>query len=175
MTTRKRKTAAAVPARRKKASSKRSTSSRKKTTAAAVVKPPKLGIVNHPCSVVSVYGPFGNRTLVDMPTDWVEIIFKEIGRPPSPSRVIDAVSLEMEKLRKVDAELADSALAATALALAFELDHPGNSATSKSMCARALNETMDKIRALAPPADEKDGVDELSQAREKRRAAVVNA
>jgi hypothetical protein len=62
-------------------------------------------------------------------------------------------------------ELAESSLAATALALAFELDHPGNSATSKSMCARALNETMAKIRELAPPADEQDGVDELVDAR----------
>lgn len=67
-------------------------------------------------------------------------------------------------------DLGTSALAATALVLARELDNPGNSATSKSMCARALNETLDKLRALAPSRDEEDRLDELSSRRSSRLA-----
>jgi hypothetical protein len=63
----------------------------------------------------------------------------------------------------------DSALAATALALAAELDNPNNSATSKSMCARALTETMDRLRELAPPVKEADKLDELNGRRAKRK------
>jgi hypothetical protein len=78
----------------------------------------------------------------------------------------------------------DSPEAATALALARELDDVvaeeaceecehvqswttgHNSATSKSMCARALNETMDKLRALAPAQDDQE--DEVDRARRRR-------
>lgn len=69
--------------------------------------------------------------------------------------------------------LTGSPLAATALVLAGELDDPNNSATSKSMCARALTETLDKLRALAP--DEKPKVsklDELRQRRDQRSAGA---
>jgi hypothetical protein len=51
---------------------------------------------------------------------------------------------------------AESALAATALALAREMDSPKNGGTSKSMIAKALNETMAELRALAPPKREDD-------------------
>lgn len=65
----------------------------------------------------------------------------------------------------------DSALAESALALAAEMDDPENSATSKSMCARALLDTMDRLRELAPPKKEADPVDELG---ERRRSARRN-
>lgn len=68
-------------------------------------------------------------------------------------------------------ELANSALAASALALAREMDSP-NSATSKSMCAKALLETMDRLRSLAPVEEEADDLDELSRARRARIAAA---
>lgn len=64
---------------------------------------------------------------------------------------------------------ADPVLGATALALAAELDDPDNSATSKSMCARALNETMREIRDLCPPEREVTRVDEIREQYEKRR------
>lgn len=67
--------------------------------------------------------------------------------------------------------VATSSLAASALAMARELDYPWNSATSKSMCARALTETMDRLRELAPPEKEKDGVDDLERKRAERRAS----
>lgn len=73
-------------------------------------------------------------------------------------------------MRKRSPEVADSALAAAARVLAAELDNSGNSATAKSMCARALAEAMEKLTAMLPPAETKDGLDELNAAREKRRS-----
>lgn len=70
-------------------------------------------------------------------------------------------------------DLADSALAASALSLARELDDHRNSATSKSMCARALIETLDRLRELAPPKKERSQLDELKARRAARRAAAT--
>lgn len=85
--------------------------------------------------------------------------------------VVAAVERDISAIRRVDPILADSALAAAALVLAAELDDQENSATSKSMCARALREAMDRLRELAPAVSEIDRVDELSSRRGKRRAA----
>lgn len=85
-----------------------------------------------------------------------------------PSSVVAAVESELAQLGKRDPDLAGSALAATALALARELDGK-NSATSKSMCAKALNETMGQLRELAPESEEADKVDDLAARRKKRR------
>jgi len=86
-----------------------------------------------------------------------------------PTSVVAAVTADLEELGERDPKLARSAHAASALALARELDDD-NSATSKSMCARALSETMDRLRELAPPEQTKDVVDEVGEARKKRRA-----
>jgi pyruvate/2-oxoglutarate dehydrogenase complex dihydrolipoamide acyltransferase (E2) component len=89
--------------------------------------------------------------------------------------VRDVLTAEEGVVAAVKRDLADmgavgrSALAASALALARELDNPENSATSKSMCAKALIETMDRLRAQAPPKKENDRLDELAA----RRAARV--
>lgn len=82
-----------------------------------------------------------------------------------------AVKRDIAAIAKLDKSLAQSGIAAAALALARELDVPKNSATSKSMCARALAEQLDRLRALAPPATEADGIDDLLTARRKRRRA----
>jgi hypothetical protein len=65
--------------------------------------------------------------------------------------------------------LATSGLAALALALAREMDDD-NSATSKSMCAGQLRETLDRLRELAPGAEEADEFDELAAQRAARLA-----
>lgn len=79
--------------------------------------------------------------------------------------VVEAVARDLERL---GGDVADSALAATALALAAEIDG-ANSATSKSMCARELRETMALLREQAPPAVVADRIDEVKSARERRR------
>jgi hypothetical protein len=59
------------------------------------------------------------------------------------------------------------ALAASALALARELDDQGNSATSKAACVRSLLETLDRLGGLCPA---RDALEELVARRAARRA-----
>lgn len=69
--------------------------------------------------------------------------------------------------------VADSGLAAVALALAAELDAPKNSATSKSMCAGQLRDALRDLRALAPPKRERDELDDLRIRHASRRSGVA--
>ncbi len=62
------------------------------------------------------------------------------------------------------------ALAATALAVAGEIDNPKNSATSKSMLARGLVAAINTLFALTPEERPDDGIDQLATARAKRLA-----
>lgn len=87
--------------------------------------------------------------------------------------VLAAVERDLEALRVRDADLARGTLAATALQLAQQLDDPENSATSKSMCARSLLDTLERLENLAPDSDESDGVDRLAEQRAKRLAKGV--
>jgi hypothetical protein len=70
-------------------------------------------------------------------------------------------------LRDLPGELAKSGLAASAMALARELDSPDTSATAKAACSRSLVQVMRELRAQAPAGEEVDVVDELRA----RRAA----
>jgi hypothetical protein len=72
------------------------------------------------------------------------------------------VERDLAKIRERDPEVADSALAASAVALAREIEHPFNSATSKSMCAGKLHEALDRLRELAPPKQEDDRIEDLA-------------
>ena len=85
--------------------------------------------------------------------------------------VLESVERDLKAIAKRDKALADSALAAAARQLAHELDDPGNSATSKSMCAGRLMEAMDRLRELMPPEEEKDSLDEFARRRAERRGA----
>jgi hypothetical protein len=67
-----------------------------------------------------------------------------------------------------DEELAHGALAAAALELASQMDDPGNSATSKSMCAKSLSDVLERLRALAPPRVVKSPLLDIRQRRDKR-------
>jgi hypothetical protein len=94
-------------------------------------------------------------------------------------QVFEAVVMTVESAVEHDIKFlgpkaAESALAATALALARELDGE-NSATSKSMCAKALIDTMRELRAVSPPKMEADGLDDLTARREARRSASTAA
>lgn len=63
------------------------------------------------------------------------------------------------------------ALKASALSLAETMDDPKTSPAARSQCARALRETLDRLRDLAPVEVRGDGLDEISAARSRRRAA----
>lgn len=86
--------------------------------------------------------------------------------------VVEAVEEDLRRIEERDPRLARSALAASAFALARDLDNPKNSATSKSMCAKALNETMGRLLELAPEAPKEGKIDELRSRRAARRAAA---
>jgi hypothetical protein len=86
--------------------------------------------------------------------------------------VVDAVTRDIEAL---GSRAVGSTLAETALALAAELDKPKNSATSKSMCAKAMIDVFRELRFVAPARQEADGVDELTRRRADRRAASADS
>lgn len=85
--------------------------------------------------------------------------------------VVDAIARELDGM---PGDLGTSGLAATALALAEQLDdretvcpecgevvRARNAPTALAMCARELRETMNKLRELAPAREESDWLDEL--------------
>lgn len=153
----------------RKSAAKPATRRRKTAAPASAIRPQpqaKNGML-----LISVFGPFGSSALVEMSTERAVALFEEpaLGSGLAPTRVIDATAAEIETLVKRSPELADSAMAASAIALAYQIENPFNSATSKSMCARELRETMSKLRELAPPEEEGDGIDELSARRATRR------
>lgn len=90
----------------------------------------------------------------------------------APARVLSAVERDIAKLPD---DLAESALAASAVAMALEIEHPYNSATSKSMCQARLVEALKELRALAPPAEEADAVNDIESQRAKRLARLSRA
>lgn len=80
-------------------------------------------------------------------------------------RVETALEADLASLPE---NLALGALAASALAMAREIDSSGNSATSKSMCQARLQDALAELRSLAPPEVKRDAIDEIKAAREKR-------
>jgi hypothetical protein len=89
-----------------------------------------------------------------------------------PERTVAAaVERDLADIAKRDKALAESSLAMSALRLAREMDNSGNSATSKSMCARELRDTLDRLRELAPQEVPSDRLDDIARQRAKRRAA----
>jgi hypothetical protein len=84
--------------------------------------------------------------------------------------VAASVRRDLAEIAETDPALARSGLAASALRLAKEMDS-NSSATSKSMCAQALQKALDRLRELAPPERKTDRVDEINARRERRLAA----
>ncbi len=83
-----------------------------------------------------------------------------------------AVQDELKLMAERSPAIRGSALAALAVALAREVDDPGNSATSKSLCAGRLIDAVDRLRASVPAEVEADGLDDLAARRDRRLAGV---
>ena len=121
--------------------------------------------------VVSVFGPFDSHALVMMTADRARALVGDAGLASArPARLLNAVGSELERLRKSAPDLADGALAASALAMAMEIEHPFNSATSKAACQARLAEALKELRELAPAEEAMDGIDQLAAKRAARRA-----
>ena len=65
-------------------------------------------------------------------------------------------------------EAEDTPEAAALLAAAREIDHPGNSATSKSMMVAQFLKTVEVLRQIAPEKAEVSPLDEIRQRREAK-------
>ena len=93
-------------------------------------------------------------------------VIEYVGRMPA----VTAVRRDLRAIAKRDAALARSGIAASVVAMARELDYPWNSATSKSMCARAMREALDRLDEIAPAEEETDALDQLAAQRKQRIA-----
>lgn len=74
-----------------------------------------------------------------------------------------------------DPDLKTSALAATALELAAQMDDSQNSATSKSMCAKSLADVLERLRELAPPRAIPSPLSRVRARRDERVAKPAKA
>lgn len=83
--------------------------------------------------------------------------------------MVSVVEGVRKDLKKLGDSLPSEGMAETALVLAAELD-ADISATAKSNCARSLLEVLNRLRQLAPPVVERDGLDEIGAKRAKRLA-----
>jgi len=120
--------------------------------------------------VVSVHK---GRTMIEISTSLASYLFHRPLGESGRGNAIEAVEDDLELIRSRDPLVADSAIAAAALRMAYELEDPLNSATSKSMCAKALQAAMDRLLELSPPGQEEKGkLHELKARRAKRRAAA---
>lgn len=83
--------------------------------------------------------------------------------------LVAAVEREIGRL---PSDLADSAVAATALAMAERIDGRQG---SPSECGKVLLQALETLRALAPPKQEMDELDELRERRKQRREGLAKA
>jgi pyruvate/2-oxoglutarate dehydrogenase complex dihydrolipoamide acyltransferase (E2) component len=118
--------------------------------------------------LVSVFGPFAGRVLLETSAERaVELLGQPLAGSLGPTRVVDATLREIAAFEQRTPGVGSSTLAATAVALAYELDNPFNSATSKSMCARSLAEVFDRLGARSPEPPKTSGLDEIRRRRDE--------
>lgn len=134
-----------------------------------------LNAVEKRGEVLEIFGAFGDKALLLIPTEVAQEVWREPLVKAGPMNVVEALERELAEIGKRAPDVANSSLAATAIRLAYELQNPFNSATSKSMCSRQLMEALERIRELAPPAKEADPLDELNARRAARRAGGAAA
>lgn len=85
---------------------------------------------------------------------------------------VEVVEWELSQLPE---HLRRTGLASGALTMAGLLDDPGNSATSKSMCCKSMLDALKELRELAPPVQQKDGLDDLKARRAARLAGRADS
>ncbi len=89
--------------------------------------------------------------------------------------VVEATERDLDAFEARLSGVKDSALAASALALAQRVDDPRTAATAFAMIAREHREHIEQLRGLLPPAEIKDKVSDLAAAREARRARAAGS
>lgn len=84
----------------------------------------------------------------------------------------DVEQAVLRDVKRLPTDLAESSLAATAIALARSIDYFDTSATARSMCAKALLDIRNRLFDLAPEEPHRDQLDELATRRAARRSAA---
>lgn len=87
---------------------------------------------------------------------------------PSVSKAVERDLKELDERRP---GLAASSYAAMALMFARTMDDTESGGPTKVAAGKELQGAMDRLRAMAPEGVSGDGVDSLSAARDRRRAA----
>jgi hypothetical protein len=120
--------------------------------------------------VINVYH---GRTVIEVSTDLASYLFEQPLGQSGRTDAVAAVEADLALIRSRDPKVADSGIAAGALQMAHEIEDPYNSATSKSMCMKSLQQAMDRLLELSPPGQEEEGrLYELKVGRAKRRSAA---
>lgn len=116
--------------------------------------------------VISV---FKKRALIEVSTETAGQLFGQALGDFGRTHTIEAVERDIAQIAKRDCGLAESGMAAAALRMAYELENPWNSATSKAQCAKSLRELLETLLERAPEVPKKDDIDSLGAERNARR------
>jgi predicted GNAT family acetyltransferase len=110
---------------------------------------------------------------------------------PAPRRRVGACELAVKRdLARLPEDLRKGGIAASVVVMAQGMDSmgvevcphcgeevpvKGNSLTSMTMAQARLQEALAALRALAPPKETHDGIDEIAQRRAERREGLAKA
>jgi len=165
------------PARRKTAAQK--PPARRKAAAPAKAKAraakPKPKAIDLAALGALVVGLAAKTVLIEMPIKTATDLFPAPLEESGPSRVVEGVERELKVIRKRDKELADSALAGSAFALAREIDSPITSPTAKAACGKEMRETLARLHGLAPEEAKGGQLHDIRSGRADRLAAGKSA
>ena len=133
----------------------------------AIAEPLSLTVGNG-YTLVSVFGAFNARALLETSAKQAaELLGQPLAGTLGPTRVVDATLQEIAEIEERSPGVGSSPFAAAALALAYELDNPFNSATAKGTCSRSLAELFDRLGARSPEPPEVSPLDAIRAKRER--------
>jgi hypothetical protein len=115
----------------------------------------------------------GEIVVLTLPRDLAEYLFKAPLRHGGVVTASEAAERDIGKIRQRDRVVADSAIAATVVSMAREVDDPFNSATSKAQCAKELRQGYERLLEQSPPPAPEES--DLERLRRKRATRVQAA
>lgn len=122
-----------------------------------------------PAFVISVFGPpGGRRCLIEVSAATAEDLFQQPLASVARFHTIEAVERDIAAIAERDLKVAESGMAAAAVRLAYELENPYNSATSKAQCAKSLRELIERLLEEAPAEEKEDEVSRIGASRSSR-------
>lgn len=115
----------------------------------------------------------GERVVISAPRDLAEYLFQAPLSLSASSSSIEAAERDVDKIRERDPAIGESVIAATVVRMAYEVDNPFNSATSKAQCAKELRQAFESLLEQSPaPPEEEGDLERIRRARSARREAA---